>query len=741
MRSALSKFIHQARNSHLAIALLASCLVNVAAASDDVELYDSGWATSDGTEIDALAPPESLISPRGVPVERLLPSGSLDKLKVTAKTPKPAAARTKQPSERQPTKAPQASPAQPVVPKAKATGPAKAEPKTEPPRTRDDITNAFALPGKPVEAAPPEMRADKAPASGSSARREASDSPSASVAPREPALFPGLAEDSTPAPLDPAPLDAAPIEPSSKPETQPAEPRIATAKPRRPLVKPVPAKPLPSEPSEGEEDRVPELGSASESPALQPKLPTQSPEPKPTKRQSKPADLPAKKEPASEAPERDEQADDEPAEESSNDAAIDRDSPVRKTPAIGIYGALQPASPDQLKPLSRSQQYLQRRLRSVLSYYYRRPLNNRDHDPWEVMHGMIAYGLHSRILDATNRSKPVTAIGYLCFNKPCKNKRLLHLTPDGEIDADVAYGVQGHRGQFLAMLAQCNVSPDYPVRIEDKKFTIHDLIEYEKRTCYSETELTFKLIALAHYLDLDETWTSDDGEQWSVSRLIAEERNQKIRGAACGGTHRLSGLALAARLRVARGEPLDGEFAEAQRFTEQQQAYALRLQNRDGSLSTEWFRGPGDEEDINRRVRTTGHILEWLLYSLPEERLTDPQVVRTVNYLTSLLASNTDNAWEIGPLSHALHALMLYDERVFQPHDKPTQVAAKSNRNGNAGQRTVQPRTLAYQSINSRVYGTYLSSEEAEEAREEAANKGGLRALFGIGRSNSRRSR
>ena len=29
--------------------------------------------------------------------------------------------------------------------------------------------------------------------------------------------------------------------------------------------------------------------------------------------------------------------------------------------------------------------------------------------------------------------------------------------------------------------------------------------------------------------------------------------------------------------------------------------------------------------------------------------------------------SNYDHEWEIGPRSHATHALMLYDERVFQP--------------------------------------------------------------------------
>ena len=401
---------------------------------------------------------------------------------------------------------------------------------------------------------------------------------------------------------------------------------------------------------------------------------------------------------------------------------------------------------DAVKPLTRNQQMLRRRLRSVLSYYYRRPLNSRDHDPWELMHGMLAYGLHSRVLDGGPRGKPVTAVGHLCFNKACKRKRLMHLTPDGLLDAEVAYGLQGHKGQLLAMLAQCNVSPQYPIRVGGKKFTIEDLIAAEQRTCYAGTELTFKLIALMHYTDSDSKWVNDQGEGWDIPRLIHEERNQKIRGAACGGTHRLSGLALAARTRVLRGEPLDGEYLEAQRFVDERINYAFRLQNRDGSLSTEWFRGPGAEEDINRRVRTTGHLLEWLLYSLPDERMTDYRTVRAVNYLVNLLTRNTDNPWEVGPLSHALHALALYDQRVFQPHDNPPQLAKNEKRqtegtNSRSRQRQTTQQAMNYQNINSRFYGSYPSSEQIDAAREREESGGGLRALFGLGRAGGRRSR
>ena len=64
-------------------------------------------------------------------------------------------------------------------------------------------------------------------------------------------------------------------------------------------------------------------------------------------------------------------------------------------------------------------------------------------------------------------------------------------------------------------------------------------------------------------------------------------------------------------------------------------------------------------------MQTTGHILEWLVYSLPEDKLRSPEVVKTVNYLSRLMYAERDTEWEIGPKGHAIHALSLYDQRVF----------------------------------------------------------------------------
>ncbi len=386
-----------------------------------------------------------------------------------------------------------------------------------------------------------------------------------------------------------------------------------------------------------------------------------------------PADSTAPK-PATEA---DGQLTDDTADSSPEPAIA---APQQKAPVVSSSPTATAPSTDvtpvkESPPLTKQLIYLRNRIRAVLKGYYRKPLMSRENDPWEVMHGMLAYGVYSRVHDGGPNGELITSVGWLCYNKPCKGQTMLYVTPAGELRAKYGVGLQGHLGQFLAMLAQCHVSPDYPIRVGGHEFTIHDLIEAEKKTCYPKSELTFKLIALQHYADLNDKWVNDQGLDWDFPRLLREELAQPIRGAACGGTHRLSGLSLTVKTRLRRGEPLDGEYQRAAEFVKRYQQYAFRLQNRDGSLSTSWFRGSGDEDDINRRIKTTGHILEWLCYSLSDEELREQRTIRAVTYLANLMYSNYDNDWEIGPRSHATHALLLYDERVFQPFDKAGEVA------------------------------------------------------------------
>ena len=342
---------------------------------------------------------------------------------------------------------------------------------------------------------------------------------------------------------------------------------------------------------------------------------------------------------------------------------------------------LDPINADTAAELSSDQLALRNRLRRVLGLYYPKQLNTRDHNPWEVMHGIIAFGVDAKLRRGGPEGDPVNAIAYLSTNGRMNGLQLL-LIDRGRINADKGPKVQGHYGQLLAILAQSRVKTDYPLKVNGKRFTLADLIETEKLTCRSGIELTFKLISFAHYLDSDETWLSETGETWDIPKLIAEELKQPIlSNAACGGTHRLMGFAYAVRNRKKQKRPIDGQWLRAEKYLDEYHNYTFALQSADGSFSTEWFRRREAKDDINRRLQTTGHILEWMVYSLPEKQLDDPRLVRAVSYLTRILAAEPNREWEIGPLGHALHGLSIYDYRRYKPLDeKPAALARRTSK-------------------------------------------------------------
>ncbi len=326
------------------------------------------------------------------------------------------------------------------------------------------------------------------------------------------------------------------------------------------------------------------------------------------------------------------------------------------------------------KPITPELTALGAKVRKTLAVYEPKHLNARDNTCWEVMHGLIAFGPRTEIFRDGPGGTTVNAMGWLCWSGRCQGEPLIVLENDHP-HALYGVGLEGHDGQYLAMLAQWRVRPESPMHIGGKDFTVADLIEEEKVTCQSGTELTFKLIALAHYLPSDAKWTSRYGEQWSIPKLLKAEIESPIHGATCGGSHRLLGIANAVKERVKRGEPIDGEWARAAKYTADYQRYTLgNLQNPDGSFSTEWFNYPADRAgDVDRKIQTTGHMLEWLVWSLPEDELRDPKVLKAVDFVSSSLLANPNHAWSIGPLGHALHSLVIFHQRMYkEPPLAPT---------------------------------------------------------------------
>ena len=220
------------------------------------------------------------------------------------------------------------------------------------------------------------------------------------------------------------------------------------------------------------------------------------------------------------------------------------------------------------------------------------------------------------------------------------------------------------------------VDADYEIRVAEQHGTVADLVRCEQLYCQGGTDLSFVLIGLAHYLPSDATWENDLGEAWSLERLMKHELDRSPDSSSEAAVYRLVGLSLAVQHRIRRGEPLDGQFQRAAKFIADFQDHALALQNSDGSWHPRFFAGRGTSRDTLGVLRSTGHILQWLAISLPEDRLQDGQVVAAVTRVNSLLAGQSSRRYvssmsprDIETITHALAALAVYDRRVFKPAD------------------------------------------------------------------------
>ena len=198
--------------------------------------------------------------------------------------------------------------------------------------------------------------------------------------------------------------------------------------------------------------------------------------------------------------------------------------------------------------------------------------------------------------------------------------------------------------------------------------------------------MSLKLIGLSYYVD-EREWKNDLDETWSIERIVQEEVAQPVVTASEGGLNRLMGLSYAVARRAKGGQPIDGQFQRARKYTADFHAFALQLQNSDGSWGPSFLAAKSASPDAASQLRSTGRVLEWLAMSLPDPKLEDARVVHAVEYVARLLGSqryqwNTPSlsTREIVAVGHALHGLTVYDQRVFQPADAVEKPAADTSK-------------------------------------------------------------
>jgi hypothetical protein len=182
-----------------------------------------------------------------------------------------------------------------------------------------------------------------------------------------------------------------------------------------------------------------------------------------------------------------------------------------------------------------------------------------------------------------------------------------------------------------------------------------------------EREYSWTLIGLTTYLPTSAQWTAQDGQTWSIERLMEIELQHDLAGSACGGTHRLIGLTTALNRHLSQGGQLDGVWRQAEQRIQQATADARRYQNPDGSFSTNYFHRPGHSPDLAQNMSASGHVLEFLTLALTDAQLREPWVRRAAEQLCGVFEDTGELPLVCGALYHAAHALVLYRQRVFGP--------------------------------------------------------------------------
>ncbi len=347
--------------------------------------------------------------------------------------------------------------------------------------------------------------------------------------------------------------------------------------------------------------------------------------------------------------------------------------------------AAPPSKPQEVPPkaaplrkLPEAAAALRDRVRRTLARYTQQPLNTADNSAAEILHFCLAFGCDGEVRYGSAAGNAMNAVGCLCYGYPCGGYQLLVTGENPKLMARVGYGLQEHPSEMLAVLAQAAVPADYEVRLGKYRGSVADLVEAEKLTCLPGDELAHKLIGLAFYVRGEEGWKDLGGREWTVEKVLEEELNRSPATDRCDIAHHLMSLSYAVERRARGGKPLEGPYRRAQKYVAEFQDFAFSLENREGGWHPGFFALRGSSRDAAGSLRSTGHILEWLAFSLPEDRLSDPRVVKSVGYVADLLGGESSAGWsaattprEIDSAAHALHALRLYDRRAFEPFDPP----------------------------------------------------------------------
>jgi hypothetical protein len=336
-------------------------------------------------------------------------------------------------------------------------------------------------------------------------------------------------------------------------------------------------------------------------------------------------------------------------------------------PSVGSPVA--PAEVTALKPVADepSDAELCRMIDEAVDFNGGRYMNSSEHAAWQIVHGILAYG---RGLKIYHNGELVSALDHLLAGGELRG----WVIKPGDHGVETVLEVgsksgQGHEDQWLGYISQTGVQLDEPIVVAGKTYAFGDLLTQAQWDVYEGMEASWTLMALAVYTSADTTWTAKDGQTWSVERLIEMEAGADLAASPCGGSHRMSGIAMALNRRLEDGGELRGGWKKADDRVQECIRICRENQQPDGTFSTNYWIRPSTSPDVALRLNTTGHQLEFLTIATGDKQLAEPWIRRSVVALCKLLDETRELPVECGGLYHAIHGLELYRLRRFGPRE------------------------------------------------------------------------
>jgi hypothetical protein len=290
-----------------------------------------------------------------------------------------------------------------------------------------------------------------------------------------------------------------------------------------------------------------------------------------------------------------------------------------------------------------------------------------DNGFWTVFHGILGLGPSVALEDPLTGRK-VHALDYMASGGKVPG---LHFVPTADgLDVETGPGTfekQGHQDQFVAEMVEWDVKPERTFKVDGKNYTFGDFLRCSKARASAKQnqELEWALVIIGTHYGTDAQWTNAYGEKLRFEDLVRAELDKDCDKAACGGTHLLFGLTWVYHLHLQHGGETTGAWKDVADRIAMYKRKAREVQNPDGTFSTEFFGKRAEVPDVNRRINTTGHILEWLSLAMTDDELKEPWVQGAANALAMQFLDNERTPLEGGGMYHAVHGMLIYTSRVY----------------------------------------------------------------------------